>query len=103
MTCGFTAADVAVGSTYPYSPVFYSGEGDQTMSYLHYGPGATFELDELMTEKVMSAIAGKAAGTGNWASFLDVDGKQWSLFISRGIPIWIDATSEGNVQIHRSL
>lgn len=58
------------------------------MSLLHYGPEVQLRLDQAATKHAMETI-GAHATRGGWVTITDVNGRQWSLLISPGIPIWI--------------
>jgi hypothetical protein len=57
---------------------------------LHYGLQVQLRLDEAATKLAVEAI-GAHATRGGWVTITDVDGKQWTVLISAGIPIWIAA------------
>jgi hypothetical protein len=55
---------------------------------LHYGSEVRLRLDDTATKRALEAI-GAHATRGGWVTITDIDGKQWSVLISAGIPIWI--------------
>lgn len=61
------------------------------MALLHYGSEVRIRLDEEATRRVMEAV-GAHATRGGWVIVTDTDGKEWSLLVSAGVPIWISAT-----------
>ncbi len=58
------------------------------MPSLHYGPELQLHLDAGTTRQAVEAIAAHAT-RGGWVTIIDLDGRQWSLLISPGIPIWV--------------
>lgn len=63
------------------------------MARLHYGPALHFELDPKTTQRVTETI-GAHATRGGWITFADRQGKQWSILVTPGIPIWLEPDSE---------
>ncbi len=63
------------------------------MGRLHYGPALHFDLDTATTRQVTEAI-GAHATRGGWIKFTDRAGKQWSILVTPGIPIWVESDSE---------
>lgn len=58
------------------------------MSSLHYGSEVQLDLDAAATKQAIETIASHAT-RGGWLTITDVHGRQWSLLISPGIPIWV--------------
>lgn len=58
------------------------------MPYLHYGPTVRLRLDAEAAKRAMQAI-GAHATRGGWVTLTDVDGRDWTLLVSGGIPIWM--------------
>ena len=58
------------------------------MPLLHYGPQLRIRLDASNARQLTEAV-GAHATRGGWINVTGVDGRQWSLLISAGIPIWI--------------
>jgi hypothetical protein len=58
------------------------------MPYLHYGSDLTIELDASATKRVMESV-GAHATRGGWVIVTDVTGREWSLLVTAGIPIWL--------------
>jgi hypothetical protein len=60
------------------------------MPYLHYGPEMRLKLDAANTKRAIEAI-GAHATRGGWVSLVDTDGREWSVLVSPGVPIWVSA------------
>ena len=58
------------------------------MSFLHYGLELKLHLDPATVRQAMETI-GAHATRGGWVTVTDLDGRQWSLLVSPGIPIWV--------------
>jgi hypothetical protein len=59
------------------------------MARLHYGSALDLSLDPEATRQITEAI-GAHATRGGWVTFSDRDGKEWTILITPGIPIWIE-------------
>lgn len=62
------------------------------MPVLHYGP-QQFTVSEETAATLIKAIAAHAS-RGGWVPFTDEDGTAWSVLVSPGIPVFIDAVAE---------
>lgn len=60
------------------------------MAFLHYGRELRIELDESALRQAMQAIASHAS-RGGWVTVTDVKGGEWSILVSAGVPIWVNA------------
>jgi hypothetical protein len=60
------------------------------MAFLHYGSELRVELDESAMRQAMEAIASHAT-RGGWVTVTDVQGKQWSILVTAGVPVWVNA------------
>jgi len=58
------------------------------MTTLHYGSEVRIQLDASAMKLVMEAVAAHAT-RGGWITTTDVDGREWSLLVTAGIPIWV--------------
>jgi len=58
------------------------------MPTLHYGSGLEIELDVSNIRQTIEAI-GAHVTRGGWVSVVDAGGRQWSLLVSVGIPVWV--------------
>ena len=59
------------------------------MTTLHYGSEVRIQLDASAMKLVMEAVAAHAT-RGGWITTTDVDGREWSLLVTGGIPIWVE-------------
>jgi hypothetical protein len=59
------------------------------MAFLHYGSELRIELDESEMRQAMEAIASHAT-RGGWVIVTDVNGKEWSILLTSGIPVWVN-------------
>jgi hypothetical protein len=59
------------------------------MALLHYGSELHIEVEDAATRQVMEAVAAHAS-RGGWVTVTDTQGRDWSLLVSAGIPLWID-------------
>lgn len=59
------------------------------MTTLHYGSEVRIQLDAAAMKLVMEAVAAHAT-RGGWITTTDVDGREWSLLVTGGIPIWVE-------------
>ena len=65
---------------------------------LHYGGTRTFEVPDEDVAVLAKAIGEKVSdGKSGWVSFTDTTRQDWSILVSGGVPIFIDA----NVQPRR--
>jgi hypothetical protein len=60
------------------------------MAFLHYGTELRIELDEPETRQAMETIASHAT-RGGWVTVTDVKGQQWSILVTAGVPVWVNA------------
>lgn len=60
------------------------------MAFLHYGTELCIHLEEPVVRQAMETIASHAT-RGGWVSLTDVKGQQWSILVTAGIPIWVNA------------
>jgi hypothetical protein len=60
------------------------------MAFLHYGTELRIQLDEPGLRQAMETIAAHAT-RGGWVSLTDLRGRQWSILVTAGIPIWVSA------------
>lgn len=60
------------------------------MAFLHYGTKLRIQLDEPAIRQAMEAIASHAT-RGGWVTVTDVKGQPWSILVSAGIPVWVNA------------
>ena len=58
------------------------------MTTLHYGSEVRIQLDASAMKLVMEAVAAHAT-RGGWITTTDVDGREWSMLVTTGIPIWV--------------
>jgi len=58
------------------------------MTTLHYGSEVRIQLDASAMKLVMEAVAAHAT-RGGWITTTDVDGREWSMLVTAGIPIWV--------------
>lgn len=58
------------------------------MSHLHYGNEVRIQLDSADMRQIMEAVAAHAT-RGGWVTVTDVQGREWSILVSAGIPIWV--------------
>jgi hypothetical protein len=63
------------------------------MARLHYGTTMTFDLDPTTTRQVTETIDAHAS-RGGWITFNDRDGRPWSILVTPGIPICLEADPE---------
>jgi hypothetical protein len=59
------------------------------MAQLHYSSKVTITMDRAATKRAMESI-GAHASRGGWVTVSDTTGREWSLLVSAGIPIWIN-------------
>jgi hypothetical protein len=57
---------------------------------LHYGSQLQLRVDDPTAKRAIESI-GAHATRGGWITINDINGQQWSLLISPGVPIWISA------------
>lgn len=60
------------------------------MPTLHYGNDLRLPLDAAAARRVMESI-GAHASRGGWVTVSDTEGREWSLLVSAGIPIWLES------------
>lgn len=60
------------------------------MAFLHYGTELCIQLEESVVRQAMETIASHAT-RGGWVSLTDMNGQQWSILVTAGIPIWVSA------------
>jgi len=60
------------------------------MTTLHYGSEVRIQLDASAMKLVMEAVAAHAT-RGGWITTTDVDGREWSMLVTAGIPTWVEA------------
>lgn len=58
------------------------------MALLHYGADLAIRLDQEATRQVIEAI-GAHASRGGWVTTTDTDGRNWSVLVTPGVPIWL--------------
>jgi len=58
------------------------------VSHLHYGNEVRIALDSADMRQIMEAVAAHAT-RGGWVTVTDVQGREWSILVSAGIPIWV--------------
>ena len=58
------------------------------MSHLHYGNEVRIQLDSADMRQIMEAVAAHAT-RGGWVTVTDAQGREWSILVSAGIPIWV--------------
>ena len=58
------------------------------MPTLHYGTKLELDLNDKGAQGAAETI-GDHASRGGWVRITDVNGRQWTLLISPGIPIWL--------------
>jgi hypothetical protein len=58
------------------------------MAFLHYGAEVHVQLDEPGMRQAMEAIASHAT-RGGWVAVTDVQGRQWSILVTAGVPVWV--------------
>jgi hypothetical protein len=60
---------------------------------LHYGTELELDLHDKGAHAA-AEIIGDHASRGGWVRITDVDGRQWTLLISPGIPIWLSPDAD---------
>jgi hypothetical protein len=63
------------------------------MAFLHYSTELRIQLDGPALRQAMETIASHAT-RGGWVSLTDVKGGQWSILVTAGIPIWVNAEEQ---------
>jgi hypothetical protein len=58
------------------------------MALLHYGAELRIQLDKPGMRQAMEAIASHAT-RGGWVAVTDVKGRQWSILVTAGVPVWV--------------
>ncbi len=62
------------------------------MAMLHYGGTRTFEVPDDDVAVLVKAIGERVAdGDFGWVSFTDTTGQDWSILVSDGVQIFVDA------------
>jgi hypothetical protein len=54
-------------------------------------------MDAATTRQTIEAIASHAT-RGGWVTISDADGRDWTLLISPGVPIWVSADDDAGDQ-----
>ncbi len=60
------------------------------MTTLHYGSQVTIRLDPASARRAAEGIAAHAT-RGGWVTVSDTAGREWSLLVTAGIPMWLEA------------
>jgi hypothetical protein len=60
------------------------------MAFLNYGTQLCIRLDDPGKRQAMEAIASHAS-RGGWVTVTDVNGQEWSILVTAGVPVWVSA------------